>query len=40
MATLVFYYLVIWSASMLIILNVLNVNVESWKSDNDFDKEI
>ena len=40
MATLVFYYLVIWSASMLIILNVLNVDIESWKSTNDFDKEI
>ena len=40
MATVVFYYLVIWSASMLIILNVLNVDIESWKSRNDFDKEI
>jgi hypothetical protein len=40
MATLVFYYLVIWSASMLIILKVLNVDIESWKSGNDFDKEI
>ena len=40
MATLVFYYLVIWSASMLIILKVLNVDLESWKSGNDFDKEI
>lgn len=40
MATLIFYYLVIWSASMLIILNVLNVDIESWKSSNDFNKEI
>ena len=40
MATLVFYYLVIWSASMLIILKVLNVDIESWKSGNDFNKEI
>ena len=40
MATVVFYYLVIWSASMLIILNFLNVDIESWKSGNDFDKEI
>ena len=40
MATVVFYYLVIWSASMLIILNVLNVDIESWKSGNDFTKEI
>ena len=40
MATVVFYYLVIWSASMLIILKVLNVDLESWKSGNDFDKEI
>jgi hypothetical protein len=40
MATVVFYYLVIWSASMLIILKVLNVDIESWKSGNDFDKEI
>ena len=40
MATVVFYYLVIWSASMLIILKVLNVDIESWKSGNDFNKEI
>ena len=40
MATVVFYYLVIWSASMLIILKVLNVDIESWKSGNDFYKEI
>ena len=40
MATVVFYYLVIWSASMLIILNVLNADIESWKSGNDFNKEI
>ena len=40
MATVIFYYLVIWSASMLIILNVLDVDLESWKSTNGFNKEI
>ena len=40
MATVIFYYLVIWSASMLTILHVLDVDIEQWKSDNGFNKKI